>query len=411
MNAGCQPRESWGVTWADYAGIILGIIGNYFESNRLNKNLNDTHLWKLNNGKLYQTRYDELDESDDSSSEIEEIESVELGTSSYESNTTTTSNQGSGVSQRSILNSLRSPRLSDLSKKISICCNFPKGKKRSCNRSKSDPKSVTAAQHVKEHPYEYLIVSCNGNLFCRACREELSLKSSVLMRHVQSTKHGEGKEKLNKRSSSEVEIATALQAHNKQNHTKGESLPVDQQVYRVKVMKAFLLAGIPINKISCFREILEENALRLTDRSHMANLIPFIIEQEKGKLKEQIESKNVSVCFDGTTRLGEALVVVLRFMDNNWKLQQHLVQVKMVAKCMTGEEIAQELIDTLSVNYSISSSRLITAMRDRCSVNNVALRTLKIVYPNLVDIGCIAHTINIAGEHFQIPTLHEFTNL
>ena len=71
------------------------------------------------------------------------------------------------------------------------------------------------------------------------------------MRHIQSTKYGEGKEKLNKRSSSEVEIATALQAHNKQNHTEGESLPVDQQVYQVKVMKAFLLAGILINKISC----------------------------------------------------------------------------------------------------------------------------------------------------------------
>ena len=61
--------------------------------------------------------HDELDESDDSSSEIEEIESVELGTSSYESSITTTSNRRSGVSQRSILNSLRSPRLSDLSKK------------------------------------------------------------------------------------------------------------------------------------------------------------------------------------------------------------------------------------------------------------------------------------------------------
>ena len=43
-------------------------------------------------------------------------------------------------------------------------------------------------------------------------------------------------------------------------------------------MKAFLLGGIPINKISFFRELLEENALRLTVRSHMANLIPFIVE-------------------------------------------------------------------------------------------------------------------------------------
>ena len=63
------------------------------------------------------SRRDELDESDDSSSEIEKIKSMELGTSSYESSSTTKSNRGSGVSQRSILNSLRSPRLSDLFKK------------------------------------------------------------------------------------------------------------------------------------------------------------------------------------------------------------------------------------------------------------------------------------------------------
>lgn len=49
-------------------------------------------------------------------------------------------------------------------------------------------------------------------------------------------------------------------------------------------------------------------------------------------------------------------------------------------------------------------------MRNRCFVNNVALRTIKIMYPDLVDIGCIAHTINFAGEKFKVPTLHDFIN-
>ena len=169
-------------------------------------------------------------------------------------------------------------------------------------------------------------------------------------------------------------------------------------------------AGIPLNKMVCFREIFEENALRLTDRSHMANLIPFIVEQEKQKLKKEVLGKDVSVCFDGTTRLGEALVIIVRFLEN-WKLRQRLVQVKIIAKSMTGEELARELIDTLSTNYSVSSSQLLAVMRDRCSVNNVALRTLKVVYPSLVDIGCIAHTINIAGERFKIPVLNEFINI
>ena len=40
------------------------------------------------------------------------------------------------------------------------------------------------------------------------------------------------------------------------------------------------------------------------------------------------------------------------------------------------------------------------AMRDRASVNNVALTTLK-----LVDIGCYSHTINHVGERFSTLTL------
>ena len=64
----------------------------------------------------------------------------------------------------------------------------------------------------------------------------------------------------------------------------------------------------------------------------------------------------------------------------------------------------------LSVNYSVSPNTLLAAMRDRVSVNNVALRTLKVVYPYVVDVGCFSHTINLAGEHFKVPTLSEFVS-
>ena len=55
---------------------------------------------------------------------------------------------------------------------------------------------------------------------------------------------------------------------------------------------------------------------------------------------------------------------------------------------MTGEVIARELIGMLSTSYGIASDRLLTAMRDRASVNNVAMRTLQIVYPHVLDIWC-----------------------
>ena len=68
-------------------------------------------------------------------------------------------------------------------------------------------------------------------------------------------------------------------------------------MYRVKVLTAFLRAGIPLAKLVHFWDILKENALRLTDSSHMLNLIPFILEQEKSKVKEEIKGKFIYLLF------------------------------------------------------------------------------------------------------------------
>ena len=40
-----------------------------------------------------------------------------------------------------------------------------------------------------------LVVS-RGKLFCSACREEISLKSSSVKNHLRSAKHAEGEEKI-----------------------------------------------------------------------------------------------------------------------------------------------------------------------------------------------------------------------
>ena len=61
-----------------------------------------------------------------------------------------------------------------------------------------------------------------------------------------------------------------------------------------------------------FREIFEESAYCLTDRRHVFDLVPFIQKQELAKLRKEIDGKEVSVIFDGTTYLVEALAIVIR---------------------------------------------------------------------------------------------------
>ena len=57
---------------------------------------------------------------------------------------------------------------------------------------------------------------------------------------------------------------------------------------------------------------------------------------------------------------------------------------------------------------AINSALLLVTMRDRASVNDVAIRTVIIPYPNLVDIGCFSYTLDHVGEKMETPILDQF---
>ena len=87
--------------------------------------------------------------------------------------------------------------------------------------------------------------------------------------------------------------------------------------------------------------------------------------------------------------MGEALAMVLRFVTHEWSIEQRLIKVKLLSKSLKGEEIPREIIlYTLSTEYTIGSNNLLAAMRDQASANSVAMKTVKVLYPHLVDIGC-----------------------
>ena len=45
-------------------------------------------------------------------------------------------------------------------------------------------------------------------------------------------------------------------------------------------------------------------------------------------MKIEISASNVAVSFDGTTRLGEAQLIVLRYVTADWKIKQASVTSK-----------------------------------------------------------------------------------
>ena len=55
-------------------------------------------------------------------------------------------------------------------------------------------------------------------------------------------------------------------------------------------MTALLKAGVPLSKLDSFRDRFEQNAFALSDSSHLRRLIPFILQDEMCKLKQDIGS-------------------------------------------------------------------------------------------------------------------------
>ena len=91
-------------------------------------------------------------------------------------------------------------------------------------------------------------------------------------------------------------------------------------------------------------------------------------------LKPVIGGKDVSVMFDGSTRLGEELLIVIRYLDSDWTVRQVLTRLKVLSKSLTGDQLAEELIEAISTILQIDRSSHFTAtMRDGASVNGAGI--------------------------------------
>ena len=80
----------------------------------------------------------------------------------------------------------------------------------------------------------------------------------------------------------------------------------------------------------------------------------------------------------------------------------------LLAKSLKGEEVARLLVQALSTELGISSNLIIAAMRDTASVNSVAMRTVRVLYNRVFDVGCISHTLGLVGERMNTPVLDVF---
>ena len=84
--------------------------------------------------------------------------------------------------------------------------------------------------------------------------------------------------------------------------------------------------------------------------------------------------------FDGTSKLGEIFAIVIHFVDLDLCIHQRLIKVQMLAKSLSGQEIACEVINSLSLEYGVMSEQILAVIHDCASTNTAAMRTLKVFF-------------------------------
>ena len=175
-------------------------------------------------------------------------------------------------------------------------------------------------------------------------------------------------------------------------------------------------AGLAVTKIDQLRPLLEKHHLRLVSAQHLYNLIPFVREQERAAVKAEVAGRELSVIFDRSTRLSEAVVIIVRFAQYDeerrlFVIKQRIVSMQMLAKSLNAQELARELVVCLANELQVTPYQLLAVMRDGVAVNGAALAHLKFVLPTFLDVTCFAHTIDNVGKHFDLPTLDAFSEL
>ena len=165
--------------------------------------------------------------------------------------------------------------------------------------------SVSLDQRVRQYPGQMLVVSA-GSLYCSACKIVLQNIKSLVDAHVATAKHKAHVSKVTHRASADRELHSELITYYAEHpDERGSSTAPEVQAYRFLVVQAFLAAGIPLTKVEDLRGLLERYGHPLTAVSHLRQL--RVEAREVSRVMQELDGQYISLAFDGTTRLGEAL--------------------------------------------------------------------------------------------------------
>ena len=274
---------------------------------------------------------------------------------------------------------------------------------------KTKETKVPISKRVADNPNQSL-KDAAGSLFCQCCKMTIQNIAQTIKIHVKSPAHVEKYGLWLERNGDDEQLKVFLHDYFVAHPNEAfASVSQEDHVYRYRVVESMLANGVAINKVDGLRPLLERANNSLTASTHLKVYIPKIETREVEQLIQEISGQRVSIIFDGTTRLGEALVILVRWIPADFsRVMQRLVAFRTTSTHCSGVQLAQLIMQVLLTTLKVQPNDVVGGSRDSCSTNGVAMRTIKAVLAMLQDLLCISHTLSHTGEHIELTTLDEF---
>lgn len=184
----------------------------------------------------------------------------------------------------------------------------------------------------------------------------------------------------------------------------------EAHVLRYRTTEAFLASGTPLERLPFFRDLIENGVGSLTSSSHLrSTYIPKIEAEQLSLLKDEFRQQACSLQFDGTTRIGEAIVCVGRFCSADFETKTRLLMLKTTATNVKGRQLSALITQLVCSTLGIDPTSVVAVTRDSASVNGDACKRMESnPFVCMQQFMCICHTINNAGARVSLSLVDQF---
>ena len=243
--------------------------------------------------------------------------------------------------------------------------------------SKPKVSLVTKAKNVVlKYPKEFIIDSHN-NLYCKTCKVTVKCdKEYYVETHRSSQKHT--------RLSGSMVNQPKLVA---EKEVQGIGFPE-------RVTKAFLSANIALKKLQNkeLKSLFLSMGHPLPSETTCRNQVEKIYMQQIEKIKKIIEGKQVFVVFDESSIRLDAYANILIGAIDKPEIS-YLVECKALTANLNAAGVCQIINDVLT-NMNIARENFALFLSDAARYMTAAFSGLKMFYPNLVHVTCLAHLLH-----------------